>query len=200
SGFVVSAEQVAALPLPDHLRFNIRVVDLQGGVLVEGRDLLQLKRAAPAAVSGGSGQSAARLHRSWDFGEIASERQVERSGVRFRVYPTLRDRGNGVELTEAASEADAEWSLRASVLRLAMLAAPELHKYARKRFADEREIVLLGQGLNTVRPVPEALAELVFANCFLQDLETAPRSAESFQALLDSRRSAFGYTLDRVLG
>src|SRR6185369_11247242 len=55
------------------------------------------------------------------------------------------------ELTEAGSAADAEESLRPAVLRLAMLALPEQFKYARKRFADDRDIVLLGQGLSTKR-------------------------------------------------
>ncbi len=127
------------------------------------------------------------------------QRVVQRRGLRFTVYPTLRDHGDGVELTEAGTAADAEESLRPAILRLALLALPEQFKYARKRFADDRDIVLLGQGQNTVRPMAESLAERAFSECFLGEDAPLPRTAEQFQALLDRHRSAFGEVVDRVL-
>jgi ATP-dependent helicase HrpA len=140
------------------------------------------------------------VHRRWDFGDVPAHQVVQRRGLRFTVYPTLRDHGDGVELTEAGSAADAEESLRPAVLRLAILALPEQFKYARKRFADDRDIVLLGQGLSTKRPMAESLAERAFSECFLgEDTTTLPRTAEQFEALLDSHRSSFGEIVDRVL-
>jgi ATP-dependent helicase HrpA len=201
SGAVLSAEEVAALPVPEHLCFNIRVVDLKGATLVEGRDLLALKRDVRRRDGRPTEQGvASAMHRRWDFAELAAEEIVERKGLRFTVYPTLRDRGEGVELAEAASAADARASLHAAVLRLAMLALPEQLKYARKKFADQQELVLLGQGVNNTRTLADALAEKSFADCFLggDDL-TLPRSASQFDALLDRRRGAFGEVVDRVL-
>lgn len=200
TGESVTAEEIARLPLPDYLRFNIRVVDLQGAAIGEGRDLTELKRslrarsAPPAAAS----QLVGTKHRRWDFGPIAVEQSVERRGLRFVVYPSLRDRGDSVELTEAKSAVEAVESLRGGVLRLAILALPEQYKYARKRFADQRELVLLGQGLSTGRPLPDSLAERVFAECFLSGAEALPRSAEEFESLLDRRRAQFGALADRV--
>ncbi|HKQ14013.1 MAG TPA: ATP-dependent RNA helicase HrpA [Steroidobacteraceae bacterium] len=200
SGFPLTPEALAALPVPDALRFNIRVVDLSGAVLAEGRDLLALKRSIRRVESERLGGKPDSVHRRWDFGEVPAHRIVQRRGLRFTVYPTLRDHGDGVELTEAGSAADAEESLRPAVLRLAMLALPEQFKYARKRFADDRDIVLLGQGLNTKRPIPESLAERVFSVAFLSDDTTPlPRTQEQFEALLDRHRSSFGEVVDRVL-
>ena len=139
------------------------------------------------------------VHRRWDFGEVPTERVVQRRGLRFTVYPTLRDHGDGVELAEAGTAADAQESLRPAILRLALLALPEQFKYARKRFADDREIVLLGQGQNTVRPMPESLAERAFSECFLGEDAPLPRTQEQFEALLDRHRSGFGEVVDRVL-
>jgi ATP-dependent helicase HrpA len=124
---------------------------------------------------------------------------VQRRGLRFTVYPTLRDHGDGIELGEAGTAADAEESLRPAILRLALLALPEQFKYARKKFADDRDIVLLGQGQNTVRPMAESLAERAFSECFLGENAPLPRTAEQFQALLDRHRSVFGEVVDRVL-
>lgn len=199
SGFPMTAEDLAALPVQDALRVNIRVVDLNGAVLAEGRDLLALQRSSRRVESERSGGRPDSVHRRWDFGELPAQQVVQRRGLRFTVYPTLRDHGDGVELMEAGSASDAEESLRPAVLRLAMLALPEQFKYARKKFADDRDIVLLGQGLNTVRPMTEPLAERAFGDCFLGEGTVLPRTAEQFQAVLDQHRSDFGDIVDRVL-
>jgi ATP-dependent helicase HrpA len=198
-GVAMTAEQLAALPVADALRPNIRVVDLGGTVLAEGRDLLALKRGIRRVEAERSAGRPDSVHRRWDFGEVPVERVVQRRGLRFTVYPTLRDHGDGIELGEAGTAADAEESLRPAILRLALLALPEQFKYARKKFADDRDIVLLGQGQNTVRPMAESLAERAFSECFLGENAPLPRTAEQFQALLDRHRSVFGEVVDRVL-
>lgn len=199
SGIPLTADDLAALPVQEALRINIRVVDLNGAVLAESRDLLALQRSARRVESERAGGRPDSVHRRWDFGEVPAQQIVQRRGLRFAVYPTLRDHGDGVELMEAGSAADAEDSLRPAVLRLAMLALPEQSKYARKKFADDRDIVLLGQGLNTVRPMADSLAERAFGDCFLGEGTVLPRTAEQFQALLDRHRSDFGEVVDRVL-
>jgi ATP-dependent helicase HrpA len=199
SGTPLTSDALTALPIPDALRFNIRVVDMNGALLAEGRDLLALKRNIRRVENERSGGRPDTVHRRWDFGAVPAQQVVQRRGLRFSVYPTLRDHGDGVELAEAGSAADAEDSLRPAVLRLAMLALPEQFKYARKRFADDRDIVLLGQGLNTARPLAESLAERAFSDCFLSEDTVLPRTAEQFEAWLDRRRSSFGDVVDRVL-
>lgn len=196
----IPAEAVASLPLPDYLKFNIRVLDLQGVPLAEARDLLELKRtirSKSAQPQTRPQQLAATKHRRWDFGPLPLEQSVERRGLRFLVYPSLRDRGDSVEPVEAKSSTEAANLLRSAVLRLAVLALPEQYKYARKRFADQRDLVLLGQGLSTGRPLADGLAERVFAECFLSGDEPLPRNAEGFEALLNRRRGEFGALVDR---
>ena len=201
TGEAFTAEQVAALPLPEHLQFNIRVVDLQGTPITEARDQLALRRSLrgrTAATAPDTSHSTAGRHRSWDFGPLPLEQSVERRNLRFTVYPTLRDWGDAVEVIEAKSAPEAADLLRAGVLRLAVLALPEQFKYARKRFADQRELVLLGQGLSTNKPLAEGLAERAFAECFLADDTLVPRDASAFEKLLDTHRATFGNVVDRV--
>lgn len=201
TGEALAAEVVGGLPLPDYLKFNIRVMDLQGVPLAEGRDLLELKRTIRSKAAEPvtrSQQLAATKHRRWDFGALPLEQSVERRGLRFMVYPALRDRGDSVELVEAKSSVEAADLLRAAVLRLAVLALPEQYKYARKRFSEGRELVLLGQGLSTGRPLPDGLAERVFVECFLSGDSPLPRSAEEFESLLNRKRGEFGALVDRL--
>ena len=153
SGSVTTAEDLAALPLPPHLRLNVRVVDLQG-VCPCGRSRSQRTEAQVRRKDVGAAQThrTSATHRRWDFGPLPQQETVERRGLRFTVYPTLRDRGDGVEAAEALSAAEADELLRSGVLRLAMLALPEQYKYARKRFADERDLDVAGSGTEQRAP------------------------------------------------
>jgi ATP-dependent helicase HrpA len=203
TGETFSAEQVGTLPLPEHLQFNIRVVDLHGASLTEARDQVALRRRLrdrPGAVAAAVQHASADRHRRWDFGPLSLEQSVERRNLKFSVYPTLRDCGDSVELMEAKSAAEADDWLRGGVLRLAILALPEQYKYARKRFADQRELMLLGQGMSTSKPLADGLAERAFADCFLADAAALPRDSAAFDKLLDAHRATFGTVVDKVAG
>lgn len=199
-GMTVEPEAIAELGVADHLRINIRIANLQGAQVAQGRDLVVVRRTVRdrSTPSAQAAAGAAKTHRGWDFDSLPTELVVERRGLRFTVYPTLRDRGDSVELAEAKSRAEADAMLRDGVLRLAMLALPEQFKYARKRFSDTRELALLGQGFSTEKPLPVGLTERVFADCFLTEGSLLPRSAVEFQAMLDRCRATFGNVVDRV--
>lgn len=200
SGVQMSEEELAAISLPDHLKFNLRVVDADGKTVAQGRDLLAVRRAVRARERKATVTAAsASLHRAWDFGSLEVERQVERGGLRFTVYPTLRDRGDGVERFEARTHAEAELMLRTGVLRLLVLALPDQFKYARKRFAEHRELILLSRGIDLARPLADGLALKCFEEAFLGGGVALPRNAEAFARLLNDRRGRFGDVVDRVL-
>jgi len=90
-GAPVSASNLAALALPDHLRMNLRVLDADDRVLAEGRDLLAIKRkvfgggvgvgpwAGPAGV-GTTGGGAAGAG-SWGGAAGANAGSVVRGGA-----------------------------------------------------------------------------------------------------------------------
>ena len=200
SGETISAEELSTIALPEYLRFYIRVMDLNGKVIAEGRDLTILRRTLRGREPGirALTNAAGKIHRTWDFDELPLTRTVERRGLRFDIYPTLRDHGDGVELFEASTEGEAQLLLRQAILRLLMLALPEQYKYARKRFAAARELVLLSQGMNTHKALADGLAERVFAERFFADAAALPRSMQAFTNLLDSRRAEFGEVVDRV--
>ncbi|HVF17926.1 MAG TPA: DUF3418 domain-containing protein, partial [Steroidobacteraceae bacterium] len=200
TGSTIEAEAIAQLAVPDYLRMNIRVANLQGVQIAQGRDLVALRRTVRdrGATSTQTAANHAKTFRAWDFGPLATEQTVDRGGLRFTVYPTLRDRGDSIDVTEAKSRAEADAMLRDGVLRLAMLALPEQYKYARKKFADTRELVLLGQGFSTEKPLAVGLTERVFAECFFASDSPLPRSSAEFQSLLDRCRANFGAVVDRV--
>ena len=124
SGVPMTVEEVAALPITDALRFNIRVVDLDGAVLAEGRDLLALKRGVRRVESRAIGRPCRTpCIAAGISAKCPRSRVVQRRGLRFTVYPTLRDHGDGVELAEAGSRPTRRSRCARPILRLAMLAS-----------------------------------------------------------------------------
>jgi ATP-dependent helicase HrpA len=115
------------------------------------------------------------------------------------VYPALEDLGNAVQWMEARSSTEAEAISRRGLTRLTLLALPQQARDARKRAADDREIVLLGQGLDLTAPLPEAITERAFGDCFLPAGRELPRTRQAFEALLDSHRSELHDCVERLI-
>jgi ATP-dependent helicase HrpA len=194
-GAAVSPAELGAIALPDFLRMNIRVVDADDRVVAEGRDVAALRRrvrsAPPVLV-------ADTIHRQWDFGDLPVSREVERNRLRLIVYPAIEDRLTGVALVESRSAAAAEAVSRTGLVRLAILALPQQAKYVHKRFADNRELVLLSSGLSLAMPLPDALTRRAFRECFLSVDTTLPRTQEEFAQRLESRRGALTEVADEL--
>lgn len=202
AGAAITAAELASLPLPDHLRLNVRVIDAHEQVMAESRDLPALKRRSRVTDSNSRPPLTLvneALHRQWDFGELRESIEVARNRLRLVVYPAIEDRATGVALVERRTAGDAETTSRAGIVRLALLALPQQAKTLRRRLTDDREIVLLAQGLPLEKPVAEAITERVFRECFLPDDEPLPRNRDAFEALLDSRRSELHPTAERLI-
>ena len=200
-GEAVTAAALAALPLPDWLRMNLRVVDAEDRVLAEGRDLVALRRKVlgPAAAVRPVQEEGAPLHRQWDFGELSESRSVERNGLQLTVFPALEDGGSGVALVEARSPGIAEEISRRGVGRLALLALPQQARYWHKRVSDDRELVLQSRGLELAQALPDAIAQRIFLDSFVPAEAPLPRSREAFGRRLDEGRTRLEETGVRLL-
>jgi len=204
SGQPITAEQLLAMQLPEHLRLNLRIVRLDGRFIAEGRDLIALRRSirqntSTSARADSGAASASAIHRTWDFGELPEQRVVERRGVKFTVYPALVRQADGVAIKECGSLEEAYALSRDALVRLAILSLPQQAKFAQKQFTDRRELVLLGQGLHGARPLAESLVERVFRDCFYSSQMTIPRSRAEFDAQLDAGRSRIGDVTEKLL-
>ena len=199
-GATVPPADLAALPLPDWLRMNIRVVDAQDRVLAEGRELGALKRKVLGTdVRSRVAEESALLHRQWDFGELPVSRRIARNGLRLTVYPALEDRRGAIALVEARGPAGAEALSRRGVARLALLALPQQARYWHKRVAEDRELVLQSRGLELAQPLADAVGERLFLDCFAAVDAPLPRSREAFAQRLDEGRARLEETGGRLI-
>ncbi len=110
----------------DHLRMNVRVVDDEGRMIAQGRDLGALKRSHGDRARTSFGElPAAALERegltAWTFGDLAETVEIRRGGARLRGFPALVDRGDRVDLRVLDSRDHAARAHRAGLCRLFML-------------------------------------------------------------------------------
>jgi ATP-dependent helicase HrpA len=191
-GTEFSVDDLQSLVLPSHLQPWVRVVDMDDRQVTAGRNLSGIHRIGQQRLHQRPIEKAAtvshELMRSWECDALPLQRGVERNGLRYTVYPTLEDRGDGVIQADAATPALAEASLAQAVLKLAMLALPQQYKFVRQQIAAQRELMLLGQSVSTGKPLVDALAERVFRECFLIVDEPLPRTRDAFQALIERGR------------
>jgi ATP-dependent helicase HrpA len=173
---------------------------LDGRVVMQGRDLVALRRSMrgnAAAPPTATLQNA--THRAWDFGDLPEQRVVERGGVTFSVYPAIQAQIDGVALVEMGTLHEAEKTSRRGVLRLTILSMAQQAKFVHKQFTDQRELVLLSQGITGSRSLAETFVERVFQECFLPPEQPLPRSKAQFDALLDAGRARIGEVAQRLV-
>jgi ATP-dependent helicase HrpA len=72
-------------------------------------------------------------------------------------------------------------------------------KFVHKQFTDQRELVLLSQGISGSRSLAETFVERVFQECFLPTDQTLPRNKAQFEALLDAGRARIGEVAQRLV-
>jgi ATP-dependent helicase HrpA len=182
AGTVVDEAGLEAVPLPPWLRFNLRVVDADGRVLREGRNLQALREEF--RISAGAATFNEPAHdwersglRSWDFGDLPPEVEVRSGGLRLRAYPGLEDQGTGVRLRLYTSAAAAERATRAGLVRLAALAVPQQHDLVRRNLAADREFTLLVAAAGFGKELLGEVADRAVADAIL-DRPALPRTAE----------------------
>jgi len=196
-----SAEDLFALSLPTHLQVFVRVTNLEGKQVTAGRDVKALQRDARPLLSQSAAQSSASsgLYRAWQFDDLPEQDTVERGGVRYTVYPSLEDCGDGVALIECATAEQAKQRLRFGALRLLILSLPQQYKFIRQQVISNKELPLMAQGLPLEKPLADAVAERVFQECFLADRDNPPRTKQTFEKILNEGRANLDKTATRVM-
>jgi len=98
---------------------------------------------------------------------------------------------------DAASAAEALASTRAAIARLARLKLTDQARYWVKRCAEDRELTLLAVGLPLSEPLPEALCDRAFADCFSAPELPLPRNRPEFESLIAARRGELPQLAER---
>jgi len=167
---------------------NVRVVDVQGHLMAQGRDLDQLvqrfRADTRASISASQQASPARENIvRWDLGDLAREWRLRQAGTDIVAYPALVDRGETAAIALCDYPGEARVQHRLGTLRLLRLGGAQQVKYLRKQLlrGNDCNLELAASGL-----ARGALVEDLIDAAYLQvaDLDQdLPYTAADFSRL-----------------
>jgi len=152
SGEYVPVSAFELSRVPEHLQFNVRIIDPSGKVLAEGRDLNQVRRLADkqaqSTLSQVSDEQWTKIGiTSWNFGSLPEEVTLQRRGVTVVGYPTLIDETKSIRLSLADSKAEADWQTRRALIRLLWFRDHQKYTQQVKHFPGIRQLSVQASSL-----------------------------------------------------
>jgi ATP-dependent helicase HrpA len=192
AGIAVDAAVLARGPRPPWLELRVVVLEHDGSVWGEGRDLGRLRadprllsRQAPAPPSGWQRDGIRR----WDFGDWPTEAAVETAGMLLRMRPGLEDCGTSVRQRLYANETEALAASRRGIARLAALELSQTHGALRALLQRDHDFTLLVAAAGFGRPLLDELADRAVTQAVLGDDTPLPRTEPEFRRALDLGRA-----------
>ncbi len=180
--------------LEDHLRINVEILDAEGKVLKQGRQVVEMVDELSAEID----QSAARLTEQevetiqlhdWSFDVLEDEVETTQAGISMRMFPALKDCGSYVEKILCADTLQAEKLSRLGTARLLIFRLASQLESIEKQLPDYKKMALLYAPVGQARSLYDDFKLAVVANHFLAG--GAVRSQAAFEELLVSKRGDF---------
>ena len=134
TGVKIPADAWQTESLPPHLRMNVQILDEQGNVLDQGRDVEALiarheegaHRALEISMDSGSSDAGRQEAKEasdegagyWPGGDLPESVETEQGGMRVQVYPVLEDQGKEVRESRVLDPVRAWYLNRRGLARL----------------------------------------------------------------------------------
>jgi ATP-dependent helicase HrpA len=178
--------------LEDFYRMNIRVVDAEGKLLGQGRDMAALvtefrtRESATAAPQADSPER--KIVDRWDFGDLPSVWKSKAAGLEVVAHPALVAEKGSVAVKLLDYPGEAALAHEDGLVALAIKQASQVVKSLRKSLLSGNELVLAFAAVEIDR---KGLVEDVIAAAAYESLRAieAPRSDAAFKVWFDALRS-----------
>jgi ATP-dependent helicase HrpA len=190
TGIEVSEDEWQLDTLPKHLRFNFKVLDENGKVIRQGRDLNTLQHGLQGKVKQNLQKVATpELEQQglsqWSFDDLPKEYVSKSAGYEIKAFPALVNEGKtvGIKLYEQAHLAQTAHKL--GLRQLVVLAIPSPIKYLQEKLPNKAKLGLyfnpFGQIQTLIDDCINAGVDALIAE-FAQKFSTSIRSKAEFQA------------------
>jgi ATP-dependent helicase HrpA len=192
----------AAQQVDSHLRMNIEVLDGQGKLLGEGRDLAELtaryaeaSQAALAAPATAKGQQPVQAKA---FAPVAEKTQQKIAGLSMTVYPALVEEGGTVKEGRFSTLAEAEYQHRRALQKLLLQQLAEPAKFLRGKLPGLTELGLLYRELGRVEALVEDILLASLDSCILDGEASLPRDGAGLASLAERKRGGWAEHAERL--
>ena len=203
TGVDVDPSELAAAPVPDHTRPNIRIIDTKGRELAQSRDLMGLK----ARLSGRIRDALLRADTrwpdrhgitSWDFGPLPETLEIRRPGVHVVAYPALVDTGDAVRTAMLERPEAAEAVNRRGVRRLMMLHARRALRAQVERLPAMDGLLATYAVLGASSQLCDDLLTLVAEMAFMEG-RPLPRTKDDMESAIEVGLGELGWAADKAV-
>lgn len=205
TGIEITPSEWQAIELPNYLKMNFKLVDDQGQLLDESRNLTTLKarwaqQAAASFKAIPDSEYEQKGLTAWTFGELKQQITLTQNQLEMTAYPALIDQGDHIDLTLLDTQKQAEHQTHFGLRRLFMLALADSVKYLNKQLPNIQQLCL--HYIN-VQPSPyrddkddvkspceqlkNDLIEHAFDSCFIHN-QPAITSQQAFEQRLEQQR------------
>ncbi len=188
--------------LESHLKMNLEVVDGQGKLLGEGRDLAEqtarFAEASQAALSMVKTDKQQKPVEAKVFAPVAQTTQQNIAGLSMTVYPALVEEGGTVKEGRFATAAEAEFQHRRALQRLLLQQLNEPAKFLRGKLPGLTDLGLLHRDLGRVEALVEDILLASLDSCILEGEDPLPRDGVGLLALAEKKRGAWSEHAERL--
>lgn len=193
SGVRIADDAWSIENLEPHFFMNYRVLDDDGNLLGQERDLNKLRQKY-AEMSQDSIRKLSKSHleqeglRDWTCGELPAEITRKAGGLILKSYPALVDRKDSVavQLFESAALAEAEGYK--GLCRLLRIRLSTQLKFALGKMPQLKASKLLATNLLNHKVLEDDLQNFLIAGVFLNKDQPRPKNKEEFTALIEKHK------------
>jgi ATP-dependent helicase HrpA len=187
-----------------HLRINVQVVDAQGELLAQSRDLESLKERFASAVRSRVEEGVRTELEPSNLSQFPADLTLtdtlvlDDHGGKVVVYPALVDQGDHVDVKLLPTEAEQRLAKPRGYARLALLQLGQTARYLKKQAERERDMGLHFAALGSARELYDELLRGAAWYCFFAG-RPLPRTEEEFTARVQSQRGELSGVFDTTL-
>lgn len=165
-GITVDERDFDLSALPIHCFMNIRVLDAQGRVLVEGRDVprlrMDLQGQVPVLPESAADTDAVKIYRSWEFGDLPLSVTRGSGSSTTLLWPALVEQDEGVIIQRFSDERQAVMAHCRGTLRLSQQLLGAEAKHLRKLLKDNRSLMMRLAPLMPANVLEKEFVDAVF--------------------------------------
>ena len=193
SGVKIEAGHWDEKKLDHYYRLNFQLVDSDGKLLGQGRDLAslvaQFRDRVQQSLAQQNEQHSEEHYTEWSFDDVEEIHTFRQAGVDIQSFPALVDKGGeGVSIELCDYREDAQFKHREGLLRLFMLDQNQSIKYLKKElFRGNKNLLRISGIINRDELLLDA-TKAIFNTTFLSE-EELPRSKADFEERLHFKRS-----------
>ncbi len=178
--------------LSEHLLMNFRLLDADGNILDEGRDLRNLQERFASHVEQGLSQNNnSEFERDdicdWNFGDLPKSIEIINAGVVLKGYPTLSHEGSNIALRLFANENKAHEQMHFGLRALYQRVLSSEVKYMRRQLSGINSLCLRFASFGSCEELKDDIMNASIDRAFILDREY-PETREQFYTVLECER------------